>query len=208
MHDRKRQLRAAIYARTSTARDQDPALQVSELGGVVEHRGWELVGTYVDRGVSGAKGRRPELDRLLDDAKRGRIDVVLVWRLDRLGRSLKHLLTLLEELRVLNVDFLSLRDPVDSTTPAGRLSLSIIGAMAEFERELIRERTVAGLEAARRRGARIGRPRVVVDVNEAIRLRAEGLTMSAVAHRCGCGVSTLRRELAKHRGGERGLPAA
>ncbi|MDD9942487.1 MAG: recombinase family protein [Myxococcales bacterium] len=195
----KRLPRAAIYARTSTIRDQDPALQVADLRAVVQHRGWALAGTYVDRGHSGAKARRPELDRLMGDAKRGHIDVVLVWRLDRLGRSLKHLLTLLDDLRVLGVDFVSLRDPVDTTTAAGRLSLALVAAFAEFERELIRERTVAGLEAARRRGARLGRPRVSVDVDLALRLRSQGMAMRAVAQRCGCGLSTLRRELAKHR---------
>lgn len=149
-------MRAAIYARVS-ALDQEPENQLQELRRYVEARGWPAT-EYVDRGVSGAKDRRPALDQLLADAKRRRIDVVVCWRLDRLGRSLKHLITLLDELQSLGVAFVSLAEGIDATTPAGKLQMHILGAIAEFERERIRERVLAGLQRARAQGKRLGRP--------------------------------------------------
>jgi DNA invertase Pin-like site-specific DNA recombinase len=136
-------MRAAIYARVSTV-DQEPENQLQELRRYVEARGWSAA-EYVDRGVSGAKDRRPALDQLLTDAKRRRFDVLVCWRLDRLGRSLKHLITLLDELQSLGVAFVSLAEGIDATTPAGKLQMHILGAIAEFERERIRERVLAGL---------------------------------------------------------------
>ena len=121
-------------------------------------RGWSAV-EYVDRGVSGAKDRRPALDQLLAEARRRRFDVLVCWRLDRLGRSLKHLITLLEELQALGVAFVSLAEGIDATTSAGKLQMHILGAIAEFERERIRERVLAGLARARTQGKRLGRPR-------------------------------------------------
>src|SRR5713101_1928020 len=150
-------MRAAIYARVSTF-DQEPENQLQELRRYVEARGWAST-EYVDRGVSGAKDRRPALDRLLADAKRRRFDVVVCWRLDRLGRSLKHLITLLEELQALGVAFVSLAEGIDATTPAGRLQMQILGAIAEFEKGRIVERVRAGLARARAQGQRLGRPR-------------------------------------------------
>jgi DNA invertase Pin-like site-specific DNA recombinase len=117
----------------------------------VEARGWAST-EYVDRGVSGTKDRRPDLDRLLADARRRRFDVLVCWRLDRLGRNLKHLITLLEELQALGVAFVSLAEGIDATTPAGKLQMHILGAIAEFERERIRERVLAGLQRARAQG--------------------------------------------------------
>jgi DNA invertase Pin-like site-specific DNA recombinase len=136
-------MRAAIYARVSTV-DQEPENQLQELRRYVEARGWSAA-EYVDRGVSGAKDRRPALDQLLTDAKRRRFDVLVCWRLDRLGRSLKHLITLLDELQSLGVAFVSLAEGIDATTPAGKLQMHILGEIAEFERERIRERVLAGL---------------------------------------------------------------
>jgi DNA invertase Pin-like site-specific DNA recombinase len=136
-------MRAAIYARVSTV-DQEPENQLQELRRYVEARGWSAA-EYVDRGVSGAKDRRPALDQLLTDAKRRRFDVLVCWRLDRLGRSLKHLITFLDELQSLGVAFVSLAEGIDATTPAGKLQMHILGAIAEFERERIRERVLAGL---------------------------------------------------------------
>jgi DNA invertase Pin-like site-specific DNA recombinase len=152
-------VKAAIYARVSTL-DQEPENQLGELRRYVEARAWTAV-EYVDRGVSGSKDRRPALDQLLADAKRRRFDVLVCWRLDRLGRSLKHLITLLEELQVLGVAFVSLAEGIDATTPAGKLQMHILGAIAEFERERIRERVLAGLQRARAQGRRLGRPRKV-----------------------------------------------
>ena len=138
--------RVALYARVSTLHGQDVGLQLDELRQVAGQRGWDLVEEYVDEGVSGAKASRPGLDRLLADAQRGRFDVVLVWKLDRLGRSLQHLLGVLDDLAGWGVGFASVRDAgIDTTTPAGRLMLQILGAFAEFEREMIRERVVAGV---------------------------------------------------------------
>lgn len=151
-------VRAAIYARVSTA-DQAPENQLHELRRYVQARGW-LAREYVDHGVSGAKDRRPALDQLVADARRRRLDVVVCWRLDRLGRNLKHLITLLDDLQVVGVAFVSLAEGIDATTPAGKLQLHILGAIAEFERERVRERVLAGLQRARRQGKRLGRPRV------------------------------------------------
>lgn len=136
-------MKAAIYARVSTL-DQEPENQLAELRRYIEARGWTAK-EYVDRGVSGAKDRRPALDALILDAKRRRFDVLVCWRLDRLGRNLKHLITLLEELQALGVAFVSLAEGIDATTPAGKLQMHILGAIAEFERERIRERVMAGL---------------------------------------------------------------
>ena len=182
-------MKAAIYARVSTF-DQEPENQLQELRRYVQARGWTAV-EYVDRGVSGAKDRRPALDQLLADAKRRRFDVVVCWRLDRLGRNLKHLITLLDELQVLGVAFVSLAEGIDATTPAGKLQMHILGAIAEFERERIRERVLAGLQRARAQGKQLGRPRSLVQ-SERLR-RLEGLTIDVAAERLGVSRSTLKR---------------
>jgi DNA invertase Pin-like site-specific DNA recombinase len=149
-------LKAAIYARVSTL-DQQPENQLQELRRYVEARGWTAV-EYVDRGVSGAKDRRPALDELVRDAKRRRFDVLVCWRLDRLGRNLRHLILLLDELQAVGVAFVSLAEGIDATTPAGRLQLHVLGAIAEFERARIAERVRAGLARAKAQGKRLGRP--------------------------------------------------
>src|SRR5437899_4312108 len=160
-------MKAAIYARVSTV-DQEPENQLQELRRYVGARGW-TASEYVDRGVSGAKDRRPALDQLLTDARRRRFDVLACWRLDRLGRNLKHLITLLEELQALGVAFVSLAEGIDATTPAGKLQMHILGAIAEFERERIRERVMAGLARVRAAGRRLGRPRTVVAFADVMR---------------------------------------
>jgi DNA invertase Pin-like site-specific DNA recombinase len=151
--DRKR---AAIYVRVSTV-EQETAMQEAELKEYCERRGWESI-LYRDKGQSGAKQDRPALNMLLGDLRKRKIDVILVWSLDRLARSLKQLLTISEECRSLGVDLVSLKQSIDTTLPAGRLTFSILGAVAEFERELLRERVKAGMAQARRAGKRIGRP--------------------------------------------------
>ena len=150
--------RAAIYARVSTL-DQEPENQLAELRQYISARGWTAV-EYVDHGISGAKERRPALDRVISDARRRKFDVLVCWRLDRLGRNLKHLVTLLDELQALGVAFVSLGEGIDCTTPAGRLQLHILAALAEFERSRIAERVQAGLARARKQGKRLGRPRL------------------------------------------------
>jgi DNA invertase Pin-like site-specific DNA recombinase len=149
--------RVAMYARVSTF-EQDPENQLQELRRYCEARGWSAV-EYVDRGVSGSKDKRPALDALLKNAKRRRFDVLVCWRLDRLGRNLRHLVTMLEDLQHVGVAFVSLGEGIDCTTPAGKLQLHILAALAEFERERIRERVVAGLRRAQLQGKRLGRPR-------------------------------------------------
>jgi DNA invertase Pin-like site-specific DNA recombinase len=182
-------LRAAVYARVSTF-DQEPENQLQELRRYLAARGW--VGSeYIDRGVSGAKDRRPGLDALLRDAKLRRFDVVVCWRLDRLGRNLKHLITLLDELQSLGVAFVSLAEGIDATTPAGKLQMHILGAIAEFERERIRERVLAGLRRARAQGKRLGRPQGQVPTE---RLRSvAGLPGAVAARRLEISLSTLKR---------------
>jgi len=136
--------------------DQQPENQLAELRRYAEARGWTAV-EYVDHGVSGAKDSRPALDRMVKDAKRRKFDVLLVWKLDRLGRSLKHLITLLDDLATLGVAFVSLGESVDATTPAGKLSMAVLAAIAEFERGRIVERVRAGLARAKAQGKRLGR---------------------------------------------------
>jgi len=150
-------MRCAIYARVSTL-DQEPENQLAELRRYAGARGWPSA-EYVDRGVSGPKDRRPALDALLKDARRRRLDVVVVWRLDRLGRNLRHLITLLEEFQALGIAFVSLNKGIAATTPAGKLQMHILGAIAEFERARIAERVRAGLRRAKAQGKRLGRPR-------------------------------------------------
>jgi DNA invertase Pin-like site-specific DNA recombinase len=182
-------VKAAIYARVSTL-DQEPENQLQELRRYVEARGWTAT-EYVDRGVSGAKERRPALDQLVADARRRRFDVVVCWRLDRLGRNLKHLITLLEELQALGVAFVSLAEGIDATTAAGKLQMHILGAIAEFERERIRERVLAGLQRAKTQGKRLGRPRALVPT-ERVR-KVAGLSVDTAARTLGVSRSTLKR---------------
>ena len=151
-----REKRTAIYVRVSTT-DQDTGLQETELRQYVESRGWACV-VYQDKAQSGAKNDRPALNAMLTDMRRRRFDVVVVWKLDRLARSLKQLLTISEECQSLGVDLVSLRQNIDTTLPAGRLTFQILGAVAEFERELLRERVKAGMAQARRTGKHCGRP--------------------------------------------------
>src|SRR5260221_3757496 len=155
-------MRAALYARVSTV-DQTCENQLIELRQYCQARGWHIWREFVDTGVSGTKDRRPALDELHAHARRRRFDVVVCWRLDRLGRNLKHLITLLEELQSLGVAFVSLAEGIDATTPAGKLQMHILGAIAEFERGRIVERVRAGLARARAQGQRLGRPRRPID---------------------------------------------
>jgi DNA invertase Pin-like site-specific DNA recombinase len=182
-------MKAAIYARVSTF-DQEPENQLQELRRYVEARGWAST-EYVDRGVSGAKDRRPSLDRVLSDARRRRFDVLVCWRLDRLGRNLRHLVTLLDDLQSLGIGFVTLGEGIDTTTPAGRLQLHVLSAISQFERDRIAERVKAGLQRAKRQGKRLGRPRVLVSTQ---RVRTvDGLPVGEAAQALGVSRSTLKR---------------
>ena len=185
-------MKAAIYARVSTV-DQQPENQLQELRRYSEARGWTSV-EYVDRGVSGTKDRRPALDTLIRDAKRRRFDVLVCWRLDRLGRNLKHLITLLDELQALGVGFVTLGESIDTTTPAGRLQLHILSAISQFERERVRERVMAGLHRARSQGTRLGRPRKAPTT-----VAIPGDTVRAAARTWGVSKSTAARWIATGR---------
>jgi DNA invertase Pin-like site-specific DNA recombinase len=185
-------MKVAIYARVSTF-EQTADNQLIELRRYVQARGWTGQ-EYVDRGVSGAKDRRPALDQMITDAKRRRFDVVVCWRLDRLGRNLRHLVTLIEDLQSLGIAFVSLGEGIDCTTPAGKLQLHILAALAEFERERIRERVLAGLQRARTQGKRLGRPerqRMSEDVLGPVR----GLSVREAARRLGVSPATAHRWL-------------
>ena len=185
-------LSAAIYARVSTANNgQDPTVQTRELREYCERRGWRITGEYVDVGVSGAKDSRPQLTRLMADAKRRNFDAVLVYRYDRFARSLRQLVNALAEFDALGIHFVSLHEGVDTSTPNGRLVFGIFASIAEFERELIRGRVRSGLAAAKARGARLGRPRVNVDVRRITVLRESGHSWPAIARELGLSVGTV-----------------
>jgi DNA invertase Pin-like site-specific DNA recombinase len=151
--------RVAIYARVSTIHQgQDPGLQTRELREYAERRGWTVTSEYVDIGISGTKEKRPELDRLMSDAHRRRFDAVIVWKFDRFARSVSHLLRALESFKAQGIEFVSFSEQLDTSTPAGKLVFTVLGAVAELERSLIVERVRAGMRNARARGKQIGRP--------------------------------------------------
>ena len=171
--------RAALYMRVSTL-DQHPETQLYDLQGLASQRGFEIVEEYTDR-ISGAKARRPGLDQLLADARRGKFDIVVIWAFDRIARSVRHLLDVLDELNRLNVEFISFRENIDSGGPLGRAMIVIIGAIAELERNLIIERVRAGMRRAKLEGRRIGRAPLEVDRPALLRDRAGGMTLAEVA---------------------------
>jgi len=187
--------RAAIYLRVSTD-VQTTDNQRHELEAAAEARGWEVVALYADEGISGAKGRdnRPQLDLMLKDAVRRKFDVVMVWAVDRLGRSLPDLIASMQELHGAKVDLFMLQQGIDTTTPAGRAMFGMMGVFAEFERSMIQARVNAGLARAKAKGVRLGRPKVGTEVEAAIRDRlAAGDGMLKVAKALGVGVSTVQR---------------
>jgi len=206
--------RIALYARVSTSKcekcgkrcsdhpaldhdykGQDAEVQLRELREYAAAREWIITEVYTDT-VSGSKDSRPGLNRLMADAQRRRFDAVLVWKLDRFGRSLRHLVNALAEFEALGLSFISLRDNLDLGTPSGRLMFQIIGAMAEFERSLIQERVRAGLRNAKAKGKKLGRPRVIVNVEEIAELREQGLSWAQITHQTGASKGTAQRVVA------------
>ena len=185
--------RAAIYARVSTHNGQNPEMQLNEVRAYCERRQWAIAGEYVDTGISGSKEHRPALDRLLSDCRKRRVDAVVVYRYDRFARSVRQLVNALEEFRSLGIDFVSLHEGVDTSTPNGRLVFGIFASVAEFERELIRDRVRSGLAAARAKGKKLGRPRVTVDELRITELRAQGRGWKSIAAELGVGVGTILR---------------
>jgi len=167
-------MNAATYARVSTSNGQDPEMQLRELREYCQRRGWQLKGEYIDSGISGMKDSRPELNRLMADAHKRLFDAVVVWRFDRFARSVSHLLRALETFGSLGIQFVSLSEQVDTSTPAGKMVFTVLGAVAELERSLIVERVRAGLRNARAKGKHLGRPRKVPDASKIKRMRAQG----------------------------------
>ena len=186
--------RVAIYARVSTTNHgQDVSMQTRELRDYCERRRWTVVGEYVDTGVCGAKDSRPELNRLMSYAHKRRFDVVAVWKFDRFARSVSHLLRALETFNALGIAFISLSEQVDTTTPAGKLVFTVLGAVAELERCLIAERVRAGLRHARAKGKRLGRPKTVADGRMVATLRKAGNSWREICKQTGLSKGTAQR---------------
>jgi DNA invertase Pin-like site-specific DNA recombinase len=184
----------AIYCRVSTD-GQSVDLQVNELREYAAKRDWHVIGEYLDIGVSGVKESRPALNRLMADARQRKFDILLVWKIDRFGRSLKHLVNSLAELESVGVAFVSLRDSLDLSSPAGRLMAQLLGAISEFERSLITERVRAGIRNARNKGRRLGRPPLEVDSGRIARLKASGASLRAISEQLGISVGSVHRAL-------------
>lgn len=188
---------AALYARVSTD-DQTTENQLKELRAVAKRMGWKLDGEYVDRGISGAKGRdkRPALDKLLTAAARREFDVIMAWSVDRLGRSLQHLVSFLGEIHAKGIDLYLHQQGVDTGTPAGKALFQMCGVFAEFERAMIQERVKAGLNRARAQGKRLGRPRIERETERAIlTARRSKMGIKQIAKKFGVGVGTVHRVL-------------
>src|ERR1035437_3843185 len=190
----KRPIRAALYARISTLNHgQDPEVQLRELREFCQRRGFAIAHEYVDRGISGSREKRPALDKLISDCRRRLVDAVIVYRYDRFARSLRQLVNALEEFRSLGIDFISLHEGVDTSTPNGRLVFGIFASIAEFERELIRDRVKSGIAAARAKGKRLGRPRRVVDSSRITALRTQGISWATIGEQLGVSEGTARQ---------------
>jgi len=182
--------RVALYARVSTT-DQSTDSQLLDLRRYVSERGWNIFKEYVDEGVSGTKDSRPDLNELMNDAKKRRFDVVLVWRFDRFARSTKHLILALEEFKNLGVDFVSYQENIDTSSPLGSAIFTIISAVAQLERDIIAERVKAGLRRAKENGKKLGRPKASVDTEKIQWLRSKGLSLRAIAKETGVSRTTV-----------------
>jgi DNA invertase Pin-like site-specific DNA recombinase len=188
--------KVAIYARVSTSNHgQDPAMQIRELRDYCERREWRVFSEYVDEGISGATESRPQLNKLIADAHRRRFDAVVVWRFDRFARSVSHLLRALEIFKALGLEFVSLSEQVDTSTPTGKMVFTVLGAVAELERSLIGERVKAGLRNARAKGKRLGRPRVIVDATRVAFLRANGRSWREITSEMSISKGSAQRAL-------------
>jgi DNA invertase Pin-like site-specific DNA recombinase len=189
----KKQKSVAIYARVSTDK-QKVDMQLRELRDFVKRSGWKIFNEFVDQGYTGANTKRPAFTEMMIAAKKRRFDILLVWKLDRLSRSLKDLINTLDELGALGVHFISYDNNLDTTTPTGKLVFQIIGAVAEFEKDIIRERVKAGLENARQKGKRLGRPSINNQIFEKARLlRKQGLSFRKIENQLGLGEGTIRK---------------
>ena len=184
-------IRAAIYARVSTLNGQNPDVQTREIEEYCQRRGFEIFSVYVDRGVSGKKDSRPQLNRMMEDAHQRRFDVIVVARFDRFARSVSHLLRALETFNALGIQFVSLAEQVDTSTPTGKMIFTVLGAVSELERNLIVERVHSGLRHARAKGKRLGRPRKMVDAVRIAALRKNGNSWRTIAREMKLSVGTV-----------------
>src|ERR1035438_9472813 len=192
----KRPIRAALYARISTLNHgQDPEVQLRELREFCHQLGFTIAQEYVDRGICGSREQRPALDKLIADCRKRIVDAVVVYRYDRFARSLRQLVNALDEFRALGIEFISIHEGVDTSTPNGRLVFGIFASIAEFERELIRDRVRSGLAAAKAKGKRIGRPKVAVDVLRIASLRRQGRSWAEITRATGIIKGTAQRSL-------------
>src|SRR6267154_5133697 len=167
-------MRTALYARVSTSdKGQDPEVQLRELREYCQRRGFTIDGEYVDVGVSGSKDSRPELNKLMLDAAKRKFDAVVVWRFDRFARSVSHLLRALETFRSVGIEFVSYSEAIDTSTAVGKMTFTVLGAVAELERSLIIERVRAGVRNAKAKGAKLGRPKVILDAHKIAVLREQ-----------------------------------
>lgn len=187
-------MRVALYARVST-RDQSCEMQLKDLRTYAEARGFIIFREYIDQGVSGSKNSRPELDKLMGDARKRKIEAVICWRFDRFARSCKHLLLALEEFRELGIGFVSYMENIDTTSALGRAIFTIVAAVAELERNLIVERVQAGINHAREKGKRLGRRRRQVDVGRIAELQSSGMSLRQIAAALNVGYGTVRARL-------------
>jgi len=195
MANRNSTPRVALYARVSTT-DQSTDSQLLDLRRYVRERGWNIFREYVDEGISGTKDFRPALNELMNDARKRKFDVVLVWRFDRFARSTKHLILALEEFRNLGIDFVSYQENIDTSSPLGSAIFTIISAVAQLERDIIAERVKAGLRRAVEAGKRLGRPRgTALDVEALHRLRRKGLSFQQIATELNTSKTTVSRLL-------------
>ena len=188
----KNERRVVLYGRVSTSLKQSPEMQMRELREYCGNRGWKVSGVFVDSGVSGSKDSRPQLDRLMADAHRRRFDIVAVWKFDRFARSVSHLLRALEIFRSLGIEFVSLSEQVDTSTPTGKMVFTVLGAVAELERSLIGERVRAGLRNAKSKGKRLGRPPLrelrAVEIRQLRKARRLGVSFKRLAQDYGVSV--------------------
>lgn len=188
--------KAALYARVSTQdKGQDPEMQLYHLRNYVKNRGFEVYKEYVDHGISGTKDNRPALNELMNDAHKKHFDLVLVWRFDRFGRSLPHLVRALEEFNHLGIDFISYSENIDTSSPMGKAMFAIIGAFAQYQRDVIVDNVKGGLERARANGKKLGRPKTKVTLEQIQKIRAQGLSIRKTAKKLKIAKATVEKIL-------------
>lgn len=189
----------ALYCRVSTDDKQDITMQINDLNAYASTHGRTNLKFYTDEGISGSKSKRPALDSLMEDCRKGLIKSVIVWRLDRMGRSIAHLVVIADEFQKLGIEFISLKESIDTATPAGQLFYHLIAAFAQYERAIIIERVKAGLANAKRKGKKLGKKPLSVDIEEVRQMKSTGLTIRDIAKKLGTSTSPIMRILRTRR---------